>query len=456
MAVRYLELDALVRSIEVNSSSPHAFFLGAGASLTSGVPSAGTCVLQWKRSIFESNNSDLKAAVAEISLPSVQTRVDDWLKTNGIWPDFNEDDYSFFIEKCLPILDDRRRFFQRLIQSAKPHIGYQLLALLADAGIVRSVWTTNFDGLTAKAMYVAAKMTTPIEIGIDCQHRLTRQPSRDELLCVSMHGDYRYDKLKNTETELQNQEAELSRELVKALEQQTLIVSGYSGRDKSIMSTLEKAIVTDKPKENVFWCGYSDAPEASVATLLDRAHQVGREAFYVSGVSFDELMIRLSRQCLTGEPARSAETFIGTSTNTPTPLKLPFVLKVQTTSALIKGNLFPLKIPAEVYSFALKKWPEEKRWKWLRARAIKGGFHAVPLRNCVLALATLDQLKNEFGDEIDGTIDRTPITSDDLVISDGAINCLIRESLVKSLASARALKPTRSGVSGKGIIVRGS
>lgn len=71
MTVRILELDALVRSIEVNKGSPHALFLGAGASLTSGVASASNCVLQWKRNIFESNNPELKAAVAEISLPAV-------------------------------------------------------------------------------------------------------------------------------------------------------------------------------------------------------------------------------------------------------------------------------------------------------------------------------------------------------------------------------------------------
>jgi hypothetical protein len=64
--VRKLELDAMVWSIEVNKGSPHATFLGAGASLTSGVPSAWTCVLQWKRNIFETKNPELKSAVAEI------------------------------------------------------------------------------------------------------------------------------------------------------------------------------------------------------------------------------------------------------------------------------------------------------------------------------------------------------------------------------------------------------
>ncbi len=44
-----IELDAFVRSITVNKNSPNALFLGAGASITSGIPSATNCIWQWKR-----------------------------------------------------------------------------------------------------------------------------------------------------------------------------------------------------------------------------------------------------------------------------------------------------------------------------------------------------------------------------------------------------------------------
>ena len=42
-----LTLDAFVRAIGVNRGVPHALFLGAGASVTSAVPSAGTCIWEW-------------------------------------------------------------------------------------------------------------------------------------------------------------------------------------------------------------------------------------------------------------------------------------------------------------------------------------------------------------------------------------------------------------------------
>lgn len=115
MTIKTIELDALVRSLQISKASPHALFLGAGASMSSGVPSAATCVHRWKRNIFETKNPDLKDSVGELSLPSVQERIDRWLKASAIWPDDSEDDYGYFIEKCYPIEESRRRFFMELI-----------------------------------------------------------------------------------------------------------------------------------------------------------------------------------------------------------------------------------------------------------------------------------------------------------------------------------------------------
>ena len=55
------------------------------------------------------------------------------------------------IERCFPLTEDRRAWFQKVIQPARPHIGYKALCALAQAGIVDSAWSTNFDQLAAKA-----------------------------------------------------------------------------------------------------------------------------------------------------------------------------------------------------------------------------------------------------------------------------------------------------------------
>ena len=141
--------------------------------------------------------SGLEEQFAELSLPGVQRRIQSWLNDQGRFPSAGApEDYGFYVEQCFPIAGDRRAYFQEKVRVARPHVGYQLLCHLAEAGLVGSVWSTNFDGLTARA--AAAFSVTPVEIGIDSQQRLVRQASQGELLCVSMHGDYRYDSLKKS------------------------------------------------------------------------------------------------------------------------------------------------------------------------------------------------------------------------------------------------------------------
>lgn len=86
------------------------------------------------------------------------------------------DEYSFYAKECYPTGQDRRVFFQSYVANAKPHTGYRLLPLLTKAGLVRSVWTTNFDGLVPRAC--AAANLICIEIGIDTPHRAERRSTR--------------------------------------------------------------------------------------------------------------------------------------------------------------------------------------------------------------------------------------------------------------------------------------
>jgi hypothetical protein len=57
---------------------------------------------------------------------------------------------------------------------------------------------------------------------------------------VKLHGDYRYDKLQNTEEELKSLDDELRKYLLQICKENGLIVVGYSGRDESVMSSLER------------------------------------------------------------------------------------------------------------------------------------------------------------------------------------------------------------------------
>src|SRR5262245_28187135 len=176
-----LSLDAFIRSFGVRRASPLACFLGAGASTSSGMPSAQMCVWEWKRRIFLTNNPGLEEQFAELSLDGVRRRIQRWLDRQGGFPRENApEEYGFYIRQCFPIADDRRAYFADIVREARPHIGYRLLCHLAEADLVRSVWSPNFDHMAARA--AANFKLHPIEAGIDTQERANRSPAKGELL----------------------------------------------------------------------------------------------------------------------------------------------------------------------------------------------------------------------------------------------------------------------------------
>lgn len=74
----------------------------------------------------------------------------------------------------------------------------------------------------------------PIEITSETSERVYRNDVDQELLCIALHGDYKYGSLKNTENELDTQDGELEKALRHQLQNRDLIVIGYSGNKKTI------------------------------------------------------------------------------------------------------------------------------------------------------------------------------------------------------------------------------
>ena len=404
----FLPLDAFVRSVSVGRSKPHTLFLGAGASVSSGIPTAEACIWEWKRNLFLSNNPGLEELFSELSLTSVRMRIQDWLDGQGSYPEQGAPkEYSFYIQECFPIPADRRRFFEEKVKNAQPRLGYRLMCRLALADLFRSVWTTNFDGLAARA--AAGFSLTPWEVGIDSQKRLPSQVGRGQLLCVSLHGDYRYDNLKNTSEELRHQEEALGKALRGQLAGSPVIVCGYSGRDDSIMKTFSTAC-EESNAGALYWCGNSDeeAPER-VADLIAHARRHGRDAYYIPGCQFDDLMTRLALHCLKGESREAVLKEIAGFSQTNRSERHPFQVRDFSNNLLIKSNAFAIECPREVLSFDLQNWPADRVWAWLREHIDSQSVVAVVLKGRILALGKTEDIKKAFSNRLKGPIERLPV-----------------------------------------------
>lgn len=429
-----LGLDAFIRSVGINRTTQHALLLGAGASISSGIPSAESCIWEWKRAIFLTRNPGLEAQFAELSLPAVRAKIQRWLDGQSTYPgNGTAEEYGVYIKECYPIADDRRSFFQEKVRQAIPHIGYRLTIKLAEAGIIQSVWTTNFDGLTAKAA-AQSKSISAIDVGIDCQERLLRKPKRNELICVSLHGDYRYDSLKNTAAELQRQEQMLRNGFVEQLKDTPLLAVGYSGRDASLMAALEEAY--GRPGTGVlYWCGFGDGEiPASVRRLLNLARSKGRAAYYIQSGGFDDLLLRIALHCLEGDEVEEARQLMMAQAPIPTEQRVDFALVDSPTCGIIKSNAFPMTPPGEIYEFDLKQWPEEKVWDYFDNCTDGREILAAPFSGKAYAFGTIDDIRSAFADRIGEKVERVPVNDLDLRYEDGVISSLIRRVLVCAMA----------------------
>ncbi|EEA03721.1 conserved hypothetical protein [Burkholderia sp. H160] len=396
------------------------------------MPSAQRCIWEWKRDIFVTKNPTLRESVDELSLPGTRRIVQGWIDQQAQYPeDGSADEYSFYAEECYPTSHDRRAFFHRFIAEARPHIGYKLVAQLAEAGFLRTIWTTNFDGLVSRACTAANVVC--VEVGMDTPHRASRPQGDDEVRLVSLHGDFRYDLLKNTANELREQDLALREELLHELKDYDLVVIGYSGRDDSLMQVLSAAY-SDRASCRLYWCGFGAEPAPEVRHLIKSIDPARESAFYVDTAGFDDVMSRLALRRLSGESLERAQKLI----ESVTPVagkKMAFSVPPLAPSALVKGNAYRLTCPANVLKLDIEL-PEHGSWRdWLSERMTPERGQAVVFEKGALVLADMAVTAKVFDGFLRVSPTRVEI-SDENIIADGRIASLYRRALVSSAAKA--------------------
>lgn len=427
----YLEYDAFLRSIKRNRDISHSLLIGAGASISSGIQSASDCIWEWKKDIYLSKNPNASEYYKNTRNESVRSSIQTWIDNEGIYPKLNsEEEYSSFAEKAYPISDDRRKYFQSLIEGAEPYVGYKLLCLLIGKEIIKSVWSTNFDGLVVKSAHLAN--LTPIEITLDSVDRIYRNQSRKEVLSIALHGDYKYSTLKNTSDELDNQNDIFVDALARYHNDKNLIVIGYSGRDKSLMKALNHAY-SQKGSGRLYWCGYGHIINDEIIQLIETARKNGREAFFIPTDGFDKTLLHLSKACFEDEKSSLDKIAEILSSSQIEELETTnFSQNITRTDKYIKSNLHPVVFPKEVFQFEYD-YKDEKPWSTLKELTKDKDICAVPFKRKVFALGTLSSINKVFGGGLNGQILRIPISKFDIE-NVTAFKSLMLQAIIKTLS----------------------
>jgi len=227
------------------------FILGAGASVSSGIPSGTTMATKWL--------DDLR------KLEPKET--EKWIKENKV----DENNIGHFYSKLY-----ERRFrthpheghiwLQDAMENAEPALGYYHLAkmIAADKTSKNLVITTNFDSLTEDAIFMYTKKKPQVvthELLAQYMNFLANRPiiakvHRDLMLCPQ-----------NLESETSQFDEAWEPVLTETLDIYSPIVIGYGGNDGSLMGLLEKAVKKNGRKKPIYWCHQRGNPPKNEKTI---------------------------------------------------------------------------------------------------------------------------------------------------------------------------------------------
>jgi tetratricopeptide (TPR) repeat protein len=263
----------LKNSIE-SFDSRYTFFLGAGCSLSSGVPTAAELVKLWLPKLKRLQTG------SEVGL-------EDWTRAN--FPEYSTDRAGAYYGEVMGGLfrtpEERQREIQRLVEGKDPGFGYAVLAkLISHDNFGRHcnvVLTTNFDDMVADAMYLYSS-EKPLVLGHDSLFGFLRI-SRTRPVVLKLHGDARLAP-RNTGIETQQLDAAVKRLLTTLLSETGIVFMGYGGNDSSIVDLL-KDIPENALPWGLFWVG-RQLPDGPMGEWLRK-----RNATLVNHLDFDQLML---------------------------------------------------------------------------------------------------------------------------------------------------------------------
>ena len=243
-----------------------SLLLGSGASSTSRVRTAQEMIEEWRMLLF--NRSDSADGYKQ------------WLVDQS-WYD-HEDEYSILFETIYDQPSQRRIYVEECVKGSHPSWGYVYLTDLLANRFFDVVFTTNFDDLINEACYLYSDGLRPIVAAHDSAiHGIRVTSGRPKI--IKLHGDFLYDNIKNTLTELETLEANTKKKLSQFAQEYGLIVLGYGGRDRSVMDTLELLLRDEENyKQGVYWCMKRDGKISKrLESLLrrDRVYLVEIDGF---------------------------------------------------------------------------------------------------------------------------------------------------------------------------------
>lgn len=268
------EQNSLLQLLNVNNGEDIVFLIGAGCSISSGCMAAKKLTYEFKKRIYCIDKSIRMNESQSLDETRLREEIDNYFDDTSI-----KNPYSYYFEKCFPDCMDRNSFIRQQFQGKKPSLGFLCFANYIIEKRVKYVLTTNFDLLLESALH---KIDETFDFATISENQIPIINSSFNL--VKLHGDYKYDAIRNTGKEVEDIELGLKEKLL-SIHSTKIIVLGYSGADNSIMKFLKEYLNTHHNTQ-LIWCGIEETlRNSAVQELLNN----GRNSYYQTIGGFDSV-----------------------------------------------------------------------------------------------------------------------------------------------------------------------
>lgn len=286
--MRMMAVPEFVRRVRrgiTHDEKNFTWVVGAGCSVSSGVPTAAECSRSWMKELryLETGlDQDVEAWAAE--------------KFAGFDPSRPAAVYGDVLRRLFHTEADLRRALERMLSAAEPGFGYATLAQImthakwgSRAGLALSV---NFDDLLADALHVYSQKRPHTLSQESLTSGTPLSPGTPTVL--KLHGDAHLPLIDEATNRPRFRETVRDR-LREILTEVGVVFMGYGGREECLLDVLE-GLPKGAPAGGVFWVN-EEKPHGAFGDWLNRAGAV-----WVPHSDFDELMYFMRIEFGLGHP----------------------------------------------------------------------------------------------------------------------------------------------------------
>jgi hypothetical protein len=429
---------------DVFVSRPQNFgwFLGAGVSRMSGLPTATDIIWDLKRRYYcREENQEISRQ--DLQSPAIRARIQSFMDSRGFPELWAESEYSTYFEKIFGDNRERQRQYLRGILNEEKvtlTVGNRVLAALLANGFSRMAFTTNFDSVVEKSFAeVSGRNLAAYHLEGATAAKQALANEEFPIYC-KLHGDFRYDSVKNLSVDLETQNKDLAECFLTAATRFGFIVAGYSGRDTSVMQLFFEALSRPNPfPHGLVWTGIRGATSMPVVgELIEKATAAGVNANYVEIDTFDAILLRFWRN-LPNRPAE-LDSKVRKSLPATVSIELP---SVGTASPLMRMNALPV-LAMPTCALAVKS-QIPLTWATLRDIQRKADSNFILARDAkVLCWGARPKLEKAF-ENYNATFEEAEIPALGSPSETSVVKGFLEEGVANALARGKPLLVRRRG-----------